>query len=122
MKRILFVSENVTLAQVVRLVTLAQSLDPRRYEAHFACSRFDDLVFSGTRFVQHELYTLPRERVDRALASGKRLYEKRDLERYLAADLELIDRVRPALIVGDFRLSLAVAGPLRGVPVAALIN
>jgi UDP:flavonoid glycosyltransferase YjiC (YdhE family) len=122
MKRILFDSENVTLAQVVRLVTLAQSLDPRRYEIHFACSSFDELIFAGTRFQKHPLYTLPLERVDHALASGKRLYEKRDLRAYLAADLEVLDRVQPALVIGDFRLSLTVAAPLRGVPFAALIN
>jgi UDP:flavonoid glycosyltransferase YjiC (YdhE family) len=122
MKRILFVSENVTLAQVVRLVTLARSLDPERYEIHFACSEFDDLIFAGTRFVRHELATLPRKRIDRALRTGRRLYEMRDLEAYLEADLEIIDRVRPALVVGDLRWSLAVAAPLRKLPFAALIN
>ena len=35
-RRILFVAEAVTLAQVVRLVTLARALDPARYDVHFA--------------------------------------------------------------------------------------
>ena len=48
--RILFVAEAVTLAQVVRLATLARGLDPARYEVHFASARFDELVFAGTAF------------------------------------------------------------------------
>lgn len=36
-RRILFVAEAVTLAHVVRPFALAQSLDPSRYEVHFAC-------------------------------------------------------------------------------------
>lgn len=122
MKRILFVSENVTLAQVVRLATLAKCLDPRDYEVHFACSTFDPMVFGDARFALHELHSLPRQRIDRALASGKRLYEKRDLAAYVRADRALIEQVKPQLIVGDFRLSLAVSAPLTGVPFATLIN
>ena len=40
-RRVLFVAENVTLAQCVRLVTLARALDPQAYEVHFASSEFE---------------------------------------------------------------------------------
>jgi len=53
-KKILFVSERVTLAQVVRLVSLARAVDPRVYELHFASARFDDLVF-----VEHLSFATP---------------------------------------------------------------
>lgn len=121
-RRILFVSENVTLAQVVRLVTLARSLDPGRYDVHFACAGFESLIFDGTHFSRWPLRTLPRELVDRALASGKRLYETKHLADYLESDLEVIDAVRPELVVGDFRWSLAVSCPLAGVAQATLVN
>ena len=121
-QRILFVSENVTMAQVVRLVVLAGALDPRRYELHFACSEFDDLVFAGSPLIRHRLFTIAREKVFRALAAGRRLYEKNVLARYVEDELELFARVQPHLVVGDFRLSLTVSAPLAGVPHAALIN
>jgi UDP:flavonoid glycosyltransferase YjiC (YdhE family) len=120
--RVLFVSENVTLAQVVRLVTLARSLDPARYEVHFACSRFDDLCFAGTHFVRHPLYTIAEEELFQALEAGKRPYEEPTLMRYAEDELALFERVRPRLVVGDFRLSLAASAPLAGVPLATLIN
>jgi len=120
--RILFVAENITLAQVVRLAVLARSLDPQRYEIHFACSHFDPLVFGGLTFERHPLETLDKEHVDRCLTRGKRIYEKKTLLGYVRAELDLIERVRPSLIVGDFRLSLCISAPVSRVPHAALIN
>lgn len=121
-RRILFVTENITLAQVVRLVTLAQGLPSDQYEVHFACSEFDPLVFEGTEFQRWPLYTIDREAGFKALAKGDRLYDVKTLERYVADELRIIEQVKPDLIVGDFRLSLAVSAPAAGVHVASLIN
>jgi UDP:flavonoid glycosyltransferase YjiC (YdhE family) len=118
----LFVAENVTLAQCVRLVTLARALDEASYEVHFACSAFPPLVFAATRFVQHQLESLSPEAAARALESGQRLYEKKTLLRYIEADKRLIARVEPALVVGDFRLSISTSAELMRVPSAVLIN
>lgn len=122
-RRVLFVAEAVTLAQVVRLVELARALDRDAYEVHFASARFDPLVFrSDDAFVRHEIRSLDPADVDRAVAAGKRLYDRATLERYLIDDQRVIDAVRPALVVGDLRLSLGIAAPKAGVPYAALIN
>jgi UDP:flavonoid glycosyltransferase YjiC (YdhE family) len=121
-ERILFVAENVTLAQVVRLVVLARSLDPARYEIHFASSSFEPMVFDGLPFERHSLFTLEKSAVEKALAAGKRLYEKKALLGYVQADLEVIQSVQPSLIVGDFRLSLSISAPVSRIPHATLIN
>ena len=60
--KILFVAEGVTLAQIVRLVTLARALDPAEHEVHFACARFDEAIFGGTSFVRHEIHSLSAAR------------------------------------------------------------
>jgi len=121
-KRVLFVSEDVTLAQVVRLVTLARALDSEGVEVHFASSRFPELVFGATRFARHRIETLPADRAAKALRAGQRLYEKSALIAYIAAEVELIERVRPELVVGDFRWSVPASAELCGVPSAVLIN
>lgn len=121
-KRLLFVAENITFAQVVRLVTLARALDPRRYEVHFACSEFPELVFAGTHFVQHPLETLGSEVAARALRAGRRLYDRATLLAYIEAETALLRQVQPELVVGDFRLSLSTSAQLCGVPSAVLIN
>jgi UDP:flavonoid glycosyltransferase YjiC (YdhE family) len=120
--RVLFVSEDVTLEQVVRLAVLAQSLDPLRYEVHFACGHFDELVFRDLHFARHFITTLDRETAFRALAAGKRLYEISMLTRYAEEELALFRKVNPDVVVGDFRLSLAASAPVARVPLVTLIN
>jgi UDP:flavonoid glycosyltransferase YjiC (YdhE family) len=121
-RRVLFATENITLAQVVRLASLASKLPPERYEVHFACSDFDPLVFGGAAFQKWPLYTIDKEQGFKALAKGERLYDVKTLERYVSDELRIIDEVRPEVVIGDFRLSLAVSAPKRGVHVASLIN
>jgi len=120
--RVLFVSENVTLAQVVRLATLGRGLEHPEHEVHFASSEFPELVFAGTRFIRHEIETLPAQLADQALRGGRRLYDKASLLRYIAAETELMQAVRPDLVVGDFRWSVPTSAQLCGVPSAVLIN
>lgn len=120
--RILFVTENVTLAQCVRLVTLSRALDRERYELHFACSDFPELVFAPGELVRHPIVSLAPDAAARALQSGQRLYEKATLLRYIDAERRLIEQLEPALVVGDFRLSLSTSAELLGVPCATLIN
>jgi UDP:flavonoid glycosyltransferase YjiC (YdhE family) len=120
--RLLFATENITLAQIVRLATLAAGLDTTKFEVHFACSDFDPLVFDGTSFERWPLYTIDKEQGFKALAKGERLYDAKTLERYVADELRVIDAVEPDLVIGDFRLSLAVSAPLRRVRSASLIN
>jgi UDP:flavonoid glycosyltransferase YjiC (YdhE family) len=121
-RRVLFVAEGVTLAQSVRLVALARALDAERYEVHFASSDFPDLVFAGVPFVRHHITTLAPEAAARALEAGRRLYETADVLRYIEAERALLRAVSPALVVGDFRLSLSTSAELEGLPSAVLIN
>lgn len=121
-RRVLFVVENITLAQVVRLRVLAAKLDPTRYEVHFASSEFNPILFQGTNFRQWVLHTIEPESALRALAKGERLYEARTLERYVEHELDLFERIKPDAVVGDFRLSLAVSAASKKIPCASLIN
>jgi UDP:flavonoid glycosyltransferase YjiC (YdhE family) len=116
------VAEAVTMAQVVRLVALARALDPARYDLQFASARFDELVFAGTRFTRIPIHSLAPDVVARAVARGARIYDAKTLAAYADEDLRVLNAVRPALVVGDLRWSLAVAAPLARVPHAALIN
>lgn len=121
-RRVLFVSEDVTLAQVVRLATLSASLDPSRYEVHFACREFPALVFGDSTARQWPLETVDKEAALRRLAKGERMYDEKTLLRYVEAELTLLDAVRPDLVVGDFRMTLQVSAAHRKVPLATLIN
>lgn len=121
-QRILFISEDITLAQVVRLVQLAKSLDTQKYEVHFACSDFKELIFKNTSFTQWKINNIGKEKMQEALDESRPIYTEEILEKYIQEELKLIEKVKPDFIVGDFRLSLAVSAPLSDIPFAVLIN
>jgi UDP:flavonoid glycosyltransferase YjiC (YdhE family) len=122
MRRLLFVTENITLAQVVRLLALARRLPRDEYEVHFACGDCAPWLFEGTSFRRWPLVTLDGARGLAALAKGDRIYDSATFERYVADERRVLDAVKPDLVIGDFRLSLAVSTKLHGVHCASLIN
>jgi len=119
---VLLVAEAVTLAHFARIVTLAKALDASSYEVVVA----SDPRYSGLEgplaFRFHPVRSIPSGEFERALARGKPLYDAETLAAYVEEDLALIRDVKPNLIVGDFRLSLAISAPVAGVPYAAVVN
>lgn len=121
-KKILFVAEAVTLAHVGRPIALARTLDPRLYEVHFACAEGYDFCFADCAFTRWSIHSIPSQQFLDALAQGKPVYDAATLARYVEQDLELLARVKPDVVVGDFRLSLSASARLAGIPYVALIN
>ena len=120
--RILFIAEAVTLAHVARPVTLARSLDPEQFEVHLAHHpRYRELM-GELALVEHEIHSITPQQFMQALASGRPVYDLQTLRDYVEEDRRLIAEVQPDIIVGDFRLSLAVSAELAAVPYVALSN
>jgi len=120
--KILFFAEAVTLAHVGRPIALAQSLDPARFDVHFACADGYDFCFTGTHFTRWRIDSIPSKQFLQALAGGKPVYNTATLTRYVEDDLRVLDAVQPDLVVGDFRLSLSVSARLRRIPYISLMN
>lgn len=121
MPRVLIVAEAVTLAHVARPVALAGGLD-ERFEVHLACSSRFDALLGELPYVRHELDSIAGARFLDALDRGAPVYSAADLSRYVRADLELLGRVAPDVVVGDFRLSLSASARLAGIPYATITN
>ena len=113
-------AEAVTLAHVARPVVLAQGLDPSVYEVHLACDPRYSRLFSKLSMTTRPLYSIASERFVNALAKGRAVYDTQTLGRYVEEDLKIIAEIVPDLIVGDFRLSLAVSAALTGTPYMAV--
>jgi UDP:flavonoid glycosyltransferase YjiC (YdhE family) len=120
--RVLFLAEAATLAHVARPVVLARSLDPALFEVDFAwCPRFAK-AFGELPFRVHTIDSMPSERFLDALARGTPLYDAETLRGYVRDDLALLDKVRPDVVVGDFRLSLSVSARLAKVRYLTITN
>ena len=126
-KRILFMAEAATLAHVIRPLELAKTAAALGYEVHFACAENDltrqrAFLFHDVPFSRWNIRSQPSARFLKAADTGARLFDFPTLLDYAADDLRLFEQVRPDLVVGDFRWSLAASAPAYGVPHAALQN
>ncbi len=121
-RRILFVGESVSLAHVARPAVLARWAREDGHEVHFACGP----RYAGVARAEG-LEPIGIETVDPAdfyarLGKGRFFYTTAELHRYVRAELDLIERIGPDLVVGDFRLTLPVSAQLCGVKCLSLAN
>jgi len=119
--KVLFVAENITLAQVTRLVKLASSLRSE-IEIHFACSHFDPLIFHSYNFHTWKITTIRKQDVMDKLRKGEAIYSISLLQTYVSEEMEIMKKIKPHVVVGDFRLSLSISTALLGIPFINLIN
>jgi UDP:flavonoid glycosyltransferase YjiC (YdhE family) len=112
--RILFLAEAVTLAHAARPVVLAQCLDPADYEVTLAVDPRYNRLLGDLPFPVRPIRSITSDRFLQALAHGSPLYDAQTLREYVDEDARVIKEVNPDVIVGDFRLSLAVSARLAG--------
>lgn len=121
-KKILFFGEPATLAHVARPVVLARGLDARRYEVELATGADFRRIPEQAGLRVRALDSIGTRAYLAAVAAGRVVFPYRTLERYVRDDLRHIESFGPDVIVGDFRLSLAVSARLARVPYVALSN
>ena len=111
--RVLFLAEGATLAHVARPLLLAENLDPTRFDVVLARPGTFGWLTADAAFAVVELDCQGSDTFSRRLDHGQPIYDLATLERYVQADLALIDDLKPDVVVGDFRLSLSVSARLR---------
>ncbi|MBK7891010.1 MAG: hypothetical protein IPJ84_09255 [Bdellovibrionales bacterium] len=119
---ILFMAESATLAHVVRLLTLADSLELPRSSIHFAtASQYRSWIEArGMNFVP--LQCQDTGAFQRKLDQGKSVIDKHLLTAQVKEDIEILNSIRPQVVVGDFRLSLAISARSLRVPYLGIAN
>lgn len=121
-KRVLLFAEAVTLAHVARPLCFAAGLGRGRYRVAIAAARHAAPHVGAAGFEHLELESVEPHRFLDALAKGRVLYDVDTLQSYVRADLALIERFAPDLVVGDFRLSLSVSARLAKVPYVTIAS
>jgi len=121
-RRILIVAEAVTLAHVARPLALAKILEGLGHEVVVACSPSARRWFDAEGRGFEPIESISQERFLKSLYMGKPLYNTAMLRRYVEADVALMDRVCPDVVIGDFRLSLHVSTKLCKLPYGAVTN
>ena len=73
-KRILFLAEGATMAHFVRLLALADTLDPAKFDVHFHSPRRFANHLIGKPFTTGELSTMPGEQFLANIAKGAPMF------------------------------------------------
>ena len=121
-KRILFFGEAVTLSHVVRPIVLARALDPMLYDIQVACHPRYNHLLGNLPFALRPIHSISPKLFLERLRTDSPLWNVQDLRDYVKEDLEVIRDFAPDLIVGDWRLSLAISARLAKIPYVALNN
>ncbi|OYY95551.1 MAG: hypothetical protein B7Y41_03360 [Hydrogenophilales bacterium 28-61-23] len=119
---ILFMADAVTLAHLARPIALAQGLDKTKFNVVLACDPRHQKFLDGLPFPIRAIKTQSSDKFLRAAAHGSPLYDTRTLRDYTREDLSLLEDIRPAAVVGDHRLSLAVSARVAKVPYLGITN
>jgi UDP:flavonoid glycosyltransferase YjiC (YdhE family) len=122
MKKILFFAECITLAHLGRIYALAESLDGQDYDIGLAADNRYDALISKKPWARFSLETLSTGRFTLAASKGRLAYTAEDFSNYVESDLDIMDRFKPDLVVGDFRLSLGISARLRNIPYLNVVN
>lgn len=114
--KILFVSETVTLSHAARPAVLASALDPHAYEVVLAWDPRYASLFPNFTFPTIPIHVVDNNIFNAALKSGKPFLDEATLLSHVEEDRRLLRKIRPDVVVGDFRLSLTISAALERIP------
>jgi len=122
-KKVLFIAEAVTLAHFGRAARLASILhDSGDADVEFASADRHQHLVDGAKYAIHSIRSMPSAAFLDALARGRPVLSVDVLAEYVLDDLALLERTRPDIVVGDFRLSLSVSARVAGIPYVNVTN
>lgn len=125
MKKILFICETVTMAHIMRTSVLIAGLERGRYKLHLAAGTISNFMRKRLESICtiHPLATsVSAEMFVAHLSRGRLPYDTARIEGQVAEDLSLITHIKPDLVVGDFRLSLAISSKVAKIPYLHVTN
>lgn len=120
--KVLFFAEGATLAHVARPLMLAKGLDLTFFKPVLCRPKNFSKLTTDLQFPVLDLECQDASIFTKRLDQGSPLYDFPTLYRYVEADMALIDKEKPDVIVGDFRLSLSVSARLRSIPYIAICD
>jgi len=119
---VLVIGDSISLAHVGRAMVAARLLQSAGCNVTFATGPTHQALARQEGFEPREIDCVPPERAIAAIRRGSHIFDLATVERYVAADLALIEDVAPDWIVADFRLSLNISCELARLPYWNILN
>jgi len=122
MKRILFVPEASILAHVGRTLAVAREMAKGAIEVRFAASGRHSRWIDQAGFARDEIFTRRHEDLIGVLRRGSSAFDSATLREYVRCEMDVLKRLKPDAVVGDFRPSLSISAKVCGTPYVSLTN
>jgi UDP:flavonoid glycosyltransferase YjiC (YdhE family) len=119
---VLVIGDSISLAHVGRAIVAARLLTSADCKVTFATGPAHQALARQEGLEPREIHCEPPARAIAAIRRGSHIFDLETVERYVAADLALIENVAPDWIVADFRLSLNISCELARIPYWNIVN
>jgi len=122
--KLLFFAESVSLAHIGRPYLLAQWAKEKGYQVHIATGAkgISLLNASASNIPATEIFSISGETFYKRVNQGKFFYTQSELAKYIDAEINIIEKIKPDFIVSDFRLTSAISARVMKVPLINLSN
>ncbi|MBL7670388.1 MAG: hypothetical protein JNM39_07865 [Bdellovibrionaceae bacterium] len=120
--RLLFMAESITLAHVVRLLTLAEGQKKMGHEVIFATAEKYQSWAEAKGFQFRKIHCLDSAIFQQRLSKGQTFLQHQEISDQVHEDIRLLKELRPNVVIGDFRLSLGISAKVARVPYLGVIN
>lgn len=118
----LVIGDSISLAHVGRAMVAARLLRSAGCRVTFATGPAHLALARQEGFEPREIYCEPPERALAAIRRGSHIFDLATVDRYVAADLKLLESEAPDWVVADFRLSLNISCELARMPYWNILN
>jgi len=119
---VLLATEGTILAHVGRALAIARVLEQAGLNVRFAASGPHAWRLERKGRPVEPLRTRPRHELLSRLKRGGSAFDYATLRTYAADEIRLLEKLRPDVVIGDFRPSLAISAEVTHVPYVCVTN
>ncbi len=121
-KKVLFFSHAVTMAHFSRPLKWIECLDTAKYDIYLATHPDFKKYLPATGVTFLNLSCIDAKEFSKIVGQAQPIYDKVTFEQHVREDLDILNRVQPDLVIGDFRHSLSVSCRIKKVKYINITN
>lgn len=121
-KKILFFSHAVTMAHFSRPLKWIECLDAEQYDIYIATHADFKKYLPSDRVTFLNLECIDAKQFSEIVGQARPIYDPATFARHVQEDLGILERIRPDLVIGDFRHSLSVSCRLKKIKYINITN
>lgn len=121
-KKLLFFAHAVTMAHFARPLKWIEGIDTELFDIYLASHQKFRSLCSKNDVTFLDLSCIDAAEFEQIVVQAKPIYDASTFEEHIQEDIRLMDKVKPDLVIGDFRHSLTVSCRVKKIKYVNLTN